>query len=916
MSPSNDAAPPPPGDSLADRFARLLDLPAAEREDWLRTEVADPAERAALAKLVAASGGTGALDVTPLDRLARIGDAGIDTDRLLGQRIGGYTLQQMLGRGGNGVVFLGERAEDGQRVAVKLLYRGLFDDAGKRHFRRERALLAALSHPNIVRLLDGGVTEPGIPYLVLELVDGLPITTHAARHALDLRARVRLVQQACEAVAAAHGQLIVHRDLKPGNILVDARGQAKLLDFGIAKLLDDAVESTATLRGSMTPEYAAPEQLAGSPVSMATDVYALGVVLHELLLGQRPSRADPPRPSDVATVPTLRRSLRGDLDNVLRKALAADPTQRYRSAADFGEDLERFLALQPVRAHPPSRRYRLRKFVQRHRGGVLLGTVSLLALIASLALVAWQAHVARQESQRARAEAARADSVRQFVEDLFEPIERGIPLERQPTVRELLANGVARLDAAPNLAVPERIDLLMMFARLNDRIGERDTGRRMGVEAAALAERELAPDHPARIDALALRGAQSVRAGDYDAGEADLRAARAKLSGDPTRAAALVGVLDALATVHMDRNDHDGALVLEHEALALRRAVHGEGAAEMAAGYNNLGYGLVGAGRFAEAADAYRRSYEIDAVHGDLDGYDALSTLSNWGWALLRAGDVAPARALLAKADEGLARLEGKPRLMHVLNSQKLCRVDALYYLDVATPGCERMIEVSRQFTGGQGMFWGYALQLEAGWRLELGDFERAGAAIEAALVEHPPVPEQARGRGGALQLRAQLRWFRAEAAAAGDDAREALRLFGPLGDAEIARVQLDALQLRSCLAVPVGACPPDLAPRHAGELARLADSNDPRLLLPRVWLAARAGDAAGVDRALELARQLEPTHPQRLAAQLWRAVARRGNCVAAVADHAEARRAAEPRLRHPWVVDALDAWAAAGCMR
>jgi serine/threonine-protein kinase len=916
MNPPHDPASQEGSPLLVERFALLLELEPSERTDWLRTHVADPGERHALERLLEGASLPGALDVTALEHIARIGEVEFDEGHLLGQRIGGYVVQRMLGRGGNGAVFLGERPEDGQRVALKLLYRALFDDAEKRLFRRERQLLAALSHPNIVRLIDGGVTDLGIPYLVMELVDGLPITAYAAKHSLDLRARLRLMQLACDAVAAAHAQLIVHRDLKPANILVDQRGSPKLLDFGIAKLIDDGGDSLETVRGSMTPEYAAPEQFAGGPVSTATDVYALGVILHELLLGKRPAGADPSRPSDGASDTTQRRALRGDLDNVLRKALAAEPARRYRSATELGEDLERFITVQPVRAHPPSRRYRLSKFVQRHRGGVLLSGLLAIGLIASLGLLAWQANVAREESQRARAEAARADSVRQFLEDLFEPIERGIPDARQPTVRGLLASGVERLADTSTLAAPERIDLLMMFARLNDRIGERDVGRSLGIEAATLAEQSLPSGHPARTDALALRGAQAVRAGEYDLGETDLRAARDLLSAEPDGGAALIRVLDGLATVHMDRNDHEGALALGNEALLLRRRIYGEDAPEMAAGYNNLGYGLVGAGRFAQAADAYRRAYEIDTRQGEVDNYDALGTLSNWGWALLRAGEVAPARDLLVRADLGLAGLEGKPRLMHVLNGQKLCRVDALYVLDQAAASCGRMLETSRQFTGGAGMFWGYAQQLDAAYRLETGEFDRAQAAIDAALVEHPDSPEHARGRGGALQLRAQLQWLRGDPAAARADALAALALFDPLGDADIARVQLQALVLRSCLAPTAADCPANLDGLHAEQLARLAESNDPRLLLPRAWVAARAGNPAGVDRAVALADQLDPRHPHRQAARIWRAVAQTADCDAARADYRSARDSAGPGIDHPWVADARAAWATAGCAR
>ena len=439
-----------------------------------------------------------------------------------------------------------------------------------------------------------------------------------------------------------------------------------------------------------------------------------------------------------------------------------------------------------MRAHPPSRRYRALKFVQRHRGAVAATMAFALALVASLGIALWQARVARQESERAQAQASRADSVRGFLESLFEPVDRGMPQAQQPTVAALVATGVERLRAEPRMAPGERVDLLMMFARLNDRIGEPRVARALGVEAAELAQSALPAAHSARTDSLALRGAQSVRAGDYDAGEADLREAQAQLVQAGRSGAPLIAVLDSLAVARMDRNDHEQALALERAALAERIRTYGEAAPELAAGYNNLGYGLVGAGRFDEAADAYQRSYELDQKYRDPGTEGALGTLSNWGWALARAGRIAPARELLAQADEGFAQLGGQVRFLQVLNSQKRCRLDAAFGTPVeAGAACERMLAATRAYTGGSGMFWGYALQLEAAHRIETGELAQAQAQVAAALEQHPESPEHARGRGGALQLRATLAWLDGDAVATRRDAQAAAALFADIGDAD-----------------------------------------------------------------------------------------------------------------------------------
>ncbi len=900
---------------LRERFDLLLDMPERERAPWLIVNVLDPLEREELAKLLAATANSGALDIPALERIAQIGDAELSTDFLLGRQIGAFVLRELLGRGGMGVVFLAERIEDGQRVAVKLLHRGFFSVTEQRWFQRERQLLATLSHPNIAHLIDGGVTDLGIPYLVLEYVDGLSITQYAQVHELNHRARLKLMTVVCEAVAAAQQRLIVHRDLKPANILVDQRGNPKLLDFGLAKFLEDDIDSTRSAFAAMTPEYAAPEQIASASISLATDVYALGVVLHELLLGQRPKHPDPPLPSTTGT-PTQRRLIRGDLDNILRKALRSDPEYRYRNAAELGEDIERYLAALPVHAHPPSARYRLQKFVQRHRGGIAVSAAFALSLFVALGLALWQAHVAKQESARAQIQSTRADSVRQFLEDLFEPVERGLPTARQPTVVDLVARGVERLRNETKLPASERIDLLMMFARLNDRIGERKIGRELGVEAAQLAEQHLAIDHLIRIDTLALRAMQSVKAGEYESGEIDLLEVLERLRRIGRGGETKIRALDTLAIVHMDRNEHDTALKLEQEALDARRQTYGEDAAQMAAGYNNLGYGLVGAGRFAEAASAYQKTYEIDARFADPGSYDVLSTLSNWGWALVRAGQIEQARKLLLKADVGLTQLGGKPQLMHVLNSQKLCRVDASYRLVDAAISCPRMLEIARQFSDSQGLFWGYALQIEAAHRLETGELKRARELADAALLQHPDQAEHVRGRGGALQLRAQLSWLSGDTEQTRIDALEALRLFAKVGDADIAIIGLRALLLRSCDVKPAAECPEDLAVTLADDLSRVVNNIDPRLLSPRLWIAARDGNIAAAETAIKLAAQLPANHPHQLTAQHWRAIAiaKSGDCKEARRLHQLSLELAEAPFNYPWSKDALEQWQRSHC--
>src|SRR5690554_1615824 len=362
--------------------------------------------------------------------------------------IGPYRLERMLGEGGMGQVWLASRA-DGlyqRRVALKLLRPGLADPGLRLRFTRERQILARLEHAHIARLLDAGISADQQPYLALEYVDGEPITDWCRMREPAVDARLRLFLQVCEAVSHAHANLIVHRDLKPSNILVTPLDEVRLLDFGIAKLLDTpdvGAEGTRTGVRAFTLHYAAPEQIRGEPVTTMTDVYSMGVVLYEMLSGCKPYRlkrksdaeweeailsADPPRPSlalqqgtgGESATPQSRaqarrdaRRIAGDLDNIVLKALSKQPEHRYPSVEALAQDIRRHLDGKPVRARPQSLAYRARKFLGRHRWALGTGAAIALVLVAALAIVAWQAQQAVQQAARARA-------LQSFMVGLFE----------------------------------------------------------------------------------------------------------------------------------------------------------------------------------------------------------------------------------------------------------------------------------------------------------------------------------------------------------------------------------------------------------------------------------------------------------------------------------------------------------------
>jgi serine/threonine-protein kinase len=361
-----------------------------------------------------------------------------------GELLGSWTLVDLIGQGGMGSVWRARRSDgrfDGE-AAIKLMRSGLFDAGAQERFRREGAFLAKLRHPGIAQLLDAGITERGQPFLVLELVDGIPVDLWCDGQRSNVSKRLALFGAVLSAVAHAHSHLVIHRDLKPSNILVTPDGRAKLLDFGIAKLVDDGQDEPEVGRltreggQALTPEYAAPEQLLGQAVTTATDVYALGVLLHLLLAGRHPMAVERTRPGELAratleddpermsaiarqhdavacsdwatnrssTPQRLARELGGDLQSIVSKTLRKNPAERYATVTALADDLQRFLAKEPISARPDSVGYRARKFVQRHRGGVVMAAVLTLAVAGGVAGTLTQAHRAEQQAQRANLE--------------------------------------------------------------------------------------------------------------------------------------------------------------------------------------------------------------------------------------------------------------------------------------------------------------------------------------------------------------------------------------------------------------------------------------------------------------------------------------------------------------------------------
>jgi len=578
-----------------------------------------------------------------------------------GSEVGPYRLDHQLGEGGMGQVWMAMRA-DGlyqRRVALKLLRPGLADPNLRLRFTRERQILARLAHPHIARLLDAGISSDQLPYLALEYVEGEPITDYCQHHRTPQDARLRMFRQICDAVSHAHANLIVHRDLKPSNILVTPGGDVRLLDFGIAKLLDgDApmVERTRTGVRAFTLHYAAPEQIRGEPVTTMTDVYSLGVILYELLTDTKPYRmkrdsdaaweeailsVDPVRPSqsvlrraegggsnhngraagadsgadadvevDVHALRRHARHLSGDLDNIVLKALAKRPEQRYASVEALAQDLLRHEGGRPVQARPQSVGYRAQKYLRRHRWSLAMGLLVATVLSLALGIVAWQARQAVDEASRAQA-------MQDFMVDLFENAGNG-PDGRSLDLRGLLDAAVERGSRELSRQPRARAELLGVIARLRTGLGDYR-------EAAALLDRQAAiiastPGMPTslQLESLTQRGEVLQRSGQVRACTALMQPAldhaRREQSQLPTQASAFYSQLGRCRRGHGERQS---ARLLFERALALRRGVVG---AEIGEIENRLDLAGLHAdsGQTAQALEEYEAARtELRQLAGD-----------------------------------------------------------------------------------------------------------------------------------------------------------------------------------------------------------------------------------------------------------------------------------------------------------
>lgn len=724
-------------------------------------------------------------------------------EELSGKRIGVYQLQRLIGEGGMGNVYLAARADDSyqKQVAIKTMQLGFGQNREMLlRFRSERQILANLDHPNIARLLDGGITDEGLPYLVMEYVDGVRIDEHCRNHKLDTRARLELFCTVCAAVEYAHKNLVVHRDLKPANILVTGSGTPKLLDFGIAKLIDPGNGQPGLTRATeriMTPEYASPEQMRGDAVTTSTDVYALGVLLYELLTGKRPfslhttrplemlqviCEQDPQLPSAVSAAnpelgaPDAAQIVRGDLDNIVLMAMRKEPARRYVSVAALADDVKAHLTGYPVQARNLTWKYRSIKFVRRNKAAATAAAIVALALLGFSAGMGLLAKRATRERLAAQREA-------QFLEGIFDASTPQQAHGEEITARELLDQGAKRVDN--ELAGDPELQGTMLNAigHSYSTLGMYGQAERLLQRAYTLRHRTLGENNLETADTL-FNLATAIRLeGQYQRAEPFFRQSLAirewKLGErNPTVADSLSALGECL---YLENKDSEAEPVLR-KALAFDREFNYDSFSR-----NYLALLLKRQGNYPEALQLLRELVDYDRQHLGTNSADYALALHNLAGALIDAGDLAGGEAAERQALELQRRIMGNnhPDLAYPLNKLGILLLDEGNW-QAAEPLLRESLELRRRTVGEQNASFGLALAYWGRVLQQKGEYDEAEKTVKQALAiitkANGPVDWYVARVTASLGV---LQFDRGDYVGAERDARETLDIAHKLGGEE-----------------------------------------------------------------------------------------------------------------------------------
>ena len=592
-------------------------------------------------------------------------------------KVGQYKILREIGRGGMGVVYLAER-EDAfkQQVAIKLVKRGLDTEEILQRFRNERQILASLNHPNIAKLFDGGMTEDGLPYFVMEYIEGEPLTKYCAGKNLPINDRLELFRHACAAVQHAHQNLIVHRDIKPSNILVTTDREVRLLDFGVAKLLTAESDGDATMTQAaqrvVTPQYASPEQIRGQRVTTATDVYSLGVVLYELLTGVKPYKMKDTSPEELSraicetepTKPSLAiadlgtrsadsgidfvnskseirnlKSLRGDLDNIVLMALRKDPERRYNSVEQFSEDVTRHLDGLPVIARKDTFQYRAAKFLARNKLAVSAAAIVLFAIVAGAIVSAWQARVAAKERNQALQEQTKAEELNKFLQSILSaasPDEKG----KDAKVIEVLNDAAQRLETEFAQQPALKAQALLTIGQTYVKLGLEDQAEKVLREAQKIDSSLYGQENRATASSETWLAVPLVNKRRFAEAEPFItKAVETERRLSPAGSKELAFALQILGELQVQKGDFAQATTVSQESVAMFAKVTGESSEDFAFALMSLGRAQQGAGDLSGAETTFRKS--IATFHSLPPRYESrmVVVILNLGMLLLQRGN-------------------------------------------------------------------------------------------------------------------------------------------------------------------------------------------------------------------------------------------------------------------------------------
>ncbi len=764
-------------DSVLALFERALLVSEADRDRFVREEAGDNRALAeTVSALLAHDGAPSPLDRNPAETAHRTLEGSIPP----GGKIGRYLVRSVLGRGGMGLVYLAEHEALGTTAAIKVLPDAWVSPERRARFAREARTLARLTHPFIARLYEADSLPDGTPYFVMEFVEGETLTDYCLRRNLALDDRLHVFRDVCEAVQYAHQQAIVHRDLKPSNVLVGPDSSVRLLDFGIAANLDQLEDGTVTRTRVMTPAYAAPEQAAGGPIGVYTDVYALGVILFELLTGRRPGAPAHERPSRAVKhgsaphpPPGVSSSAWADLDEISLKAAHPDPARRYASVEGLIRDIDHFLHGEPLEARPDGLVYRAGKFARRHRHAFAASTIAILSIVALVSFYTWQLRTARDA---ALAEAERTQRIQEFMMGLFTGDDEAGALADTLRVVTLLHRGVAEarvLDAMPDV----QADLFETLGSLFQQLGELDRADSMLetslsvrrqhfgqsdptvaqslvqlgllrleqarideadslVQAALdLARRDRAASSPELAQAVGAYGLVLQAQGEYDRAAEALEEAVRMFAAQSEQSFELSGTISDLANTHFYAGRYALSDSLNQLALAMDREIYGRRHPEVASVLVNLAATRFNLGELSDAERLNRQALEIYVSYYGADHPITASSMVMLAQVLVAQDRLSEAMTLLEPALAVRERAFGPdhPRVASTLNEMGTVALKQ-EDLDLAEAHFQRMVDIYRSAYGDDHYLIGIALSNLSSVYRNRGDLARCEAVLREAV--------------------------------------------------------------------------------------------------------------------------------------------------------------------------------------